>query len=213
MYPWRGDPNLSIHSDRDYLSQVILHLTTEINNRPDCARSYFQRGNAYLDSGQFNEAIQDYSDAIDLDPSDPVLYNNRGIALRYMERFESAIEDYDRALSIDPRYRDALTNRGIAYADMGDLELAIQDFDRAIVLDPEFWFAYSQRGLARWGLGLRAEAEADYAMVRSLQSLVPCPDNDDICVKTPAPIRHSRARGNPSLGAVTNIVKTIWVLY
>ena len=170
MYSWRGDPNLSMHSDRDYLRQVILHLTTEINNSPDCVRLYFQRGNAYLDSGQFGEAIQDYTDAIDLDPSDPVFYNNRGIALRYIERFDSAIENYDRALSIDPEYRDALTNRGIAYADRGDLEMAVRDFDRAIVLDPTFWFVYSQRGLVRWTLGLRAEAEADYAMVRRLQA-------------------------------------------
>ena len=169
MYSWRGNPNLSGSSDRDYLSQVILHLTDEIS-RADCpADQHFLRGNAYLDAGEFGDAARDYTSALNLDPSNAVYHNNLGIALRYMERFDDAIAEYERAIEFDPEYRDAYTNRGVALADKGDLELAVKDFGRAIAIDPEFWFAISQRGLALWALGRREEAESDYARVRELR--------------------------------------------
>ena len=170
MYSWQGDPNLSGTSDRDYLYQVVLHLTDEISRSGSPANEYFLRGNAYLDAGEFTEAARDFSSAIELNSANPVYYNNLGLALRYMERFDSAIEAYDRAIELDPEYRDAYTNRGVVLADKGDLDLAVSDFGRAIDLDPDFWFAISQRGLALWALGKRAEAEADYARVRELRS-------------------------------------------
>jgi Flp pilus assembly protein TadD len=170
LYSWRGNPNLSGSSDRDYLSQIILHLTDEISRSDSPADQYFLRGNAYLDAGGFGEATRDYSSALELEPLNAVYHNNLGIALRYMERFDEAISVYDRALELDPKYRDAYTNRGVALADRGDLEMAVSDFGRAIAIDPEFWFAISQRGLALWALGRRAEAEADYERVRELRS-------------------------------------------
>ena len=168
MYSWRGDPNLSGSSDRDYISQLILHLTDEISRSDNPANQYFLRGNAYLDTGEFAEASRDYSSALELDPGNAVYHNNLGIALRYMERFDEAISEYDRAIELDPEYRDAYTNRGVAHADKGDLERAIRDFDQAVCIDPDFWFAISQRGLALWALGRRAEAESDYARVREI---------------------------------------------
>ena len=173
MYNWRGDPNLSGNGDRDYLSQIALHLTDEIDrsppDSPERARNYFLRGNAYLDAGDFASAERDYAAALSIAPDDAVYRNNLGIALRYQERFEDAIRAYDRAIALDPTYRDAYTNRGVAQADRGDLEAAVTDFTRAIELDPDFWFAYAQRGLALWSLGRRQEAESDYARVSALR--------------------------------------------
>ena len=173
MYNWRGDPNLSGNGDRDYLGQIALHLTDEIDrsppDSPERARNYFLRGNAYLDAGDFASAERDYAAAISIAPDDAVYRNNLGIALRYQERFEDAIRAYDRAIELDPSYRDAYTNRGVAQADRGDLQAAVADFTRAIELDPDFWFAYAQRGLALWSLGRRQEAESDYARVSALR--------------------------------------------
>ena len=170
MYSWQGNPDLSGTSDRDYLNQVVLHLTDEISRSENPANEYFLRGNAYLDAGEFAEAARDYSSAIELDPANPVLFNNLGLALRYMEQFDAAVEAYDRAIELDPGYRDAFTNRGVVLADRGELTSAVEDFGRAIAIDPDFWFAISQRGLALWALGKRAEAEADYTRVRQLRS-------------------------------------------
>ena len=87
MYSWRLDPNLSGTSDLDYLGQLALHLTDEISRSPNSSELYFRRANAYLDSGRFQDAIDDYTKAIDLSPLDAIFFNNRGIAHRYMGDF------------------------------------------------------------------------------------------------------------------------------
>ena len=65
MYSWRLDPNLSGTSDLDYLGQLALHLTDEISRDPNSSELYFRRAGAYLDSGRFQDAIDDYTKAID----------------------------------------------------------------------------------------------------------------------------------------------------
>ena len=106
MYSWRGDPNLSGSSDRDYLSQIALHLTDEIDSSPpdssERARNLFLRGNAYLDAGDFASAERDYAAAIAIAPDDAPFHNNLGLALRYQERFDDAISAYNRAIELGP---------------------------------------------------------------------------------------------------------------
>ena len=42
---------------------------------------------------QYEEAIEDYSKAIDLDPNHSNAYNNRGVVKHKLGNYEKAIED------------------------------------------------------------------------------------------------------------------------
>ena len=95
------DPDISPTSDRDYLSNTILHLTEVIHGNPDDQRALFLRGNAYLDTGDFEAAITDYTRVTESDTSDAVALNNRGIAHRGLADPDSAIADYNKALDLD----------------------------------------------------------------------------------------------------------------
>ena len=44
------------------------------------AMAYYDRGNAYLNKGQYNKAISDYNRAIEINPGDATAYFNRGSA-------------------------------------------------------------------------------------------------------------------------------------
>ena len=98
---WVYGADLRLMGERDYAAQLIQHLSGQIRANPEDRRSYFLRGNAYLDQGAFSLAIEDFTRAIELDPQDPVAYNNRGIAHRSLEQTEQAIEDYRQALVLD----------------------------------------------------------------------------------------------------------------
>ena len=43
---------------------------------------------------RLEDSIFDFNRAIELDPTNPIIYSNRGLVYRKMDQFESAIEDY-----------------------------------------------------------------------------------------------------------------------
>ena len=68
--------------------------------------------------GEYKEAIDDYDEALRIDPYFAPAYNGRGLAQNaLLGQYESAIEDYTHALRIDPNYVTAYDNRGYAKDD------------------------------------------------------------------------------------------------
>jgi tetratricopeptide (TPR) repeat protein len=111
------------------------------------ATTYFARGLAYQDKGQHDRAVEDYNQAIKLNPGNAEAYNNRGLAFVAIGRRDSAIKDLDQAVRLQPDAK-SYTGRGIAYEEMGELDRAIQDYDKAIRLDPNFSAAVENRAAA-----------------------------------------------------------------
>ena len=58
------------------------------------------RANVLLSTGQFNEAVRIYSEAIDQSPADYLLYYKRATALFSLSRHAPALEDFDKVLSL-----------------------------------------------------------------------------------------------------------------
>ena len=112
--------------------------------------------------GQHDRAIQDYDQAIKLDPSDAIVYNNRGIAYSTKGQHDRAIQDYDQAIKLNPSDATAFNNRGLAYSAKGQLDRAIQDYDQAIKLDPSDAIVYYNRGIAYSAKGQHDRAIQDY---------------------------------------------------
>jgi tetratricopeptide (TPR) repeat protein len=53
--------------------------------------AFNNRGTAYIKLKQFEKAIQDYNQAIELDPEYTHAFNNRGLAYAKLKQFEKAI--------------------------------------------------------------------------------------------------------------------------
>jgi clan AA aspartic protease (TIGR02281 family) len=104
------------------------------------------RGTAYAEKGDLDRAINDFNEAIRLDPNDARWYNNRGGAYLAKQDFVRAIADYNEAIRLDPTYAVALHNRGFAYQSKQDFDRAIADYNEAIRLDPNDARWYHGRG-------------------------------------------------------------------
>ena len=107
-------------------------------------------------------AIDDYDEAIRINPKDAVAYFNRGTTYHSLNKKKRAIEDYDQAIRLNPEYADAYHNRGTTYRDLGQFKRAIEDYDQAIHLNPGDAVAYSNRGNAYKLQDKKAEAIADF---------------------------------------------------
>lgn len=124
------------------------------------AEVYDHRGAAYRMQGELNLAIQDYNQAIKLNPKLAQAYNNRGVAYDHKGDFDRAIQDFDQAIKLKPT---ALTyfNRGNAYLGKAQYDHAIDDYNQAIKLKPDFAAAFDNRCWARAVVGILKPALAD----------------------------------------------------
>jgi tetratricopeptide (TPR) repeat protein len=121
---------------------------------------YTQRGLAYRLKGDLDRAVQDYAQAIKLDPRFAPAYNNRAIAFDRKGEYDRAIQDFEQAIKLKPS-PEGHFNRGNAYLSKGQYDHAIDDFNQALKLKTDFAPAYENRCWARAIVGILKPALAD----------------------------------------------------
>jgi tetratricopeptide (TPR) repeat protein len=100
----------------------------------DYIDAYTSRAIVYTARRDYEEAIEDYTRAIELDANLLAAHNNRGIVYVAIVEYENALADFNKVLDLDSSNVLALNNRGIVHAINGDYDLAIADFQQAIEL-------------------------------------------------------------------------------
>lgn len=118
-------------------------------------------------NNDFKGTIQKYSEAINLQNNNSLLYNGRGLAKINNKEFYEAIADFNIALELDPKFSNAMNNRGLAKFYIGDNNGAVTDYTKAIEIDSTNISAYKNRGL----IFLRSSQynEASHDFLRSIK--------------------------------------------
>jgi tetratricopeptide (TPR) repeat protein len=127
-------------------------ITSSSYNGRDLAGLYINRGYEYKQKKDYDHAIQDYDQAIKINPNFAQAFNNRGVVYYFKGQYDRAIRDYDQAIKIDPNTVSAaykpFYSRGLVYYHKGQYDRAIQDFDQAIKRDPNHTDAIKYRAEA-----------------------------------------------------------------
>jgi len=127
------------------------------------AKTYFDRGYDQYEHGQYEEAIRNFTLALNADPDAYLAYYNRGLAQNKLGNYDAAIADFTRTLIIDHTYVYAVYARALAKYKKGDYDGSIADSNDAIHLNPSYMDAYYNRGNSYYGKEDYAKAAADYA--------------------------------------------------
>lgn len=154
------DLALEARSRQDH-AQAVLFYTIAIRVRPH--PWYFSnRGNRYAALGEHSKALEDYSQALELNPKYATAFYNRGIEYAALGEQQKALEDYTQAIELDPKLSQAYSNRGLLYAERDEHRKALKDYTQAIKLAPKDSKAYSNRGNSYAALGERLKAQRDH---------------------------------------------------
>ncbi|PZG19710.1 tetratricopeptide repeat protein [Nonomuraea aridisoli] len=122
---------------------------------------YANRGQLLAMAGRKEEALADYTRAIEADPGYPDYYLDRGNLLQELGRTDEALADYEAVMRLSPPFPEAYYNRSELRYAAGDLEGARADLDHTLELDPEFARAYVNRSGLRVAAGDHAAARRD----------------------------------------------------
>ncbi len=136
------------------------------------AQEYYERAWEKEKSGKFDEAIADFTTAIELKPDYTWALNSRGnLKQTHLNDYQGALTDYNQAIQLDPQYTKAYNNRGILKRKhLQDYQGALTDYNQAIQLDPEDAAVYSNRGNLKDDLQDYQGALEDYNQAIQLDS-------------------------------------------
>jgi tetratricopeptide (TPR) repeat protein len=170
------------------LSGCTLVIEDPTESAANQAAARTSRGMAFKVKGAYDRALDDYDEALRLNPADALTFNERGVIWLLKGDFDRAIGDFTDAIRLNARHADTFYNRGHAYLQRVDGRSALADFDQAIRLgsNPQIASAsaggvaslpsgeanadyFIGRGHAHTLLGRFHDAAADYGKARSLR--------------------------------------------
>jgi tetratricopeptide (TPR) repeat protein len=153
----------------DRLIDPILQSNEQyLQNKTNEVRDYYLKGTRYADQKQYEEAIQAFNKAIELDPDNNISYYERGRVCGTLKRYNEAIADFDKVIELDPSFISAYANKGFCLREMGRFDEAIHALDKVIELDPQDVWSYNERGRVHYVRKNYEKATADWSTAITL---------------------------------------------
>jgi hypothetical protein len=134
----------------------------DIASNPELAAAFIARGLDYLNRKDYDRALADCTQAVQLDPRSAQAHNLRGLANFFKNSPDRALVDFSNALALDATYAAVYTNRAMVNNSRKNYTGAIADCNQAIRFQPNLGQAYYNRCLAHQGLGNLDQARQDY---------------------------------------------------
>ena len=148
---------------------IKYDMYEEITSQDMNSEFYIKRAEVNVMLENLDDALKDYSMAIEQNGDDVTLFLGKANILYEMGEYEAAIADYDVYLkeSQDPI---ALGNRGYCHFMLEELDAALEDMNGCIELEEDYAWAYYTRGQILQELEKFEEAREDYEKANSLMN-------------------------------------------
>ncbi|XP_058525319.1 tetratricopeptide repeat protein 13 isoform X2 [Ochotona princeps] len=131
---------------------ALFELSRVITLEPDRPEVFEQRAEILSPLGRINEAVNDLTKAIQLQPS-ARLYRHRGTLYFISEDYATAHEDFQQSLELNRNQPIAMLYKGLTFFHRGLLKEAIESFKEALKQKVDFIDAYKSLGQAYRELG------------------------------------------------------------
>ena len=152
---------------------IVVALVCESCSKQDPGVKAYNKGLKLIDQRRFEEALDMFDYAIQINPSFAHAYANRGLTvLMLRDDRKSALADFSKAIELNPELAYVYSNRGNVHADLGQLEEALSDQNKAIELDPRYINALNNRASLYLKLGEFENAKRDVERAQSLGGTV-----------------------------------------
>lgn len=93
-------------------------------------------GNNFFKAKKYPEAIEKYTEAIELDPTDVTFYSNRSACYAALNQWQEAYEDGRQCVITDKNFVKGYFRAALACQNMNNLEGALDFIKRGLGIDP-----------------------------------------------------------------------------
>ena len=114
---------------------LVLYWRTGTEENPGDYQ--VKKANYRLEDGQMEEAVKEFSEALEKNPDHIGAHLGLAIAYMQMNRTDEALAKFDRTIELAPDMAAAYADRGILYDRIGRYPEALADYKKALSLDAE----------------------------------------------------------------------------
>ncbi|XP_076974709.1 mitochondrial import receptor subunit TOM70 isoform X3 [Tamandua tetradactyla] len=109
-------------------------------NSLDRAQTAKNKGNKYFKAGKYEQAIQCYTEAISLCPTEKnidlsTFYQNRAAAFEQLQKWKEVAQDCTKAVELNPKYVKALFRRAKAHEKLDNKKECLEDVTAVCILE------------------------------------------------------------------------------
>jgi lipoprotein NlpI len=170
-----------------------------IRREPRHLDAHNNRGVALQMLGRHQDAIDDFSLALSLNPKLPVALFSRGVSWKQLGDLERSASDHHAAVTLAPDYAHAHAELGVTYLCQLKYGLALESLTKAVELDRGVRMPLKMRGLAHFCLGDFQAAAKDYGLAVAISA-----DPDAVMLRY---LAQARFDSNASAELATNAAR------
>ena len=129
---------LKAHNDNRFEDAIAVY-TRILELKPDkqiCSLIYKHRGMANFAQSKYQDAVADFTDALNLDTKSYGIAYYRGVVQSVLGHYSEAIDDFTMSLEINPYQEYCLFRRGQAFYHVGDYPQALADCEASLSMEP-----------------------------------------------------------------------------
>jgi tetratricopeptide (TPR) repeat protein len=145
IYEIRGDCNEKLGNWKLAIQDITSAI--KLNENADL---FHKRALIFIQTLDFENALRDINDAINIEPNEVDLYLSKGACYEKMDLNTNALLNYNKCIEINPNISVVYYNRSIIYYKMDLVKLAFDDLQFAIKLDPDNIDAIVNRGIIKY---------------------------------------------------------------
>jgi tetratricopeptide (TPR) repeat protein len=144
---------------------IILIVAVSVTAYGQNAKAFVKAGEKFMESLNYEAAMEQFSRAIDVDPNNSAGYVARAGAYEGMLKFDEAYSDLEKALVMSPKDVEILLGLGRICNYQGKYEEALGFLNRATAIDKRHSLVYPEKvttlmGLKRYDQALKASDTA-----------------------------------------------------
>jgi serine/threonine protein kinase len=143
-------------------SVPLSAFTPNVNVKNRTKEEWLDEGNRLYNISQFQDALQAFENAIQIDPTFADAYEGKTSTLCALGRYQEALNSVETALKLDPSYAASYNDKGDILYEFKSYSDALGYYEHALQLEPDNLEAYLGRATTLCSLGRYQEALAVY---------------------------------------------------
>lgn len=162
--------NHMIQIKKSYIVNFLVFAVLSLFFVFGCVPNHINLGNTYLKSKNYEQALDSFLKAKELQPSNWLAYNRLGWTYYQLKKYDAAISQFKIANTLKESWS---THQGL-----GDSYLALHKYEKALIhflkfkeLQPSNWYAYNRLGLTHYYLEKYDNAISQFKIANNLKEV------------------------------------------